>query len=347
MPPTPNLFQTVSDHVKYHRFPNTELSISQLCFGCWGVISDGHWGRRAETDSLCAMRTAVDHGVNFFDTAPMYGDGASESLLGRFLSDNSLRQQTIIATKIRPDRMRPEEIVAECDRSLKRLQTDYIDLYQTHWTSREVPLPDTWGAMLRLKEQGKVRYTGVCNMGTGDLADVIPMEKPLTNQLPLNLLWRTIESTIVPQCIKEEIGVLVYSPLMHGILSGNYTDASEVPDGRARTRHFSSARVQTRHGEPGCEAETFVAIDRIRQIAKDLGRTMSDVALAWTIGQAGVVSVIAGARNEQQVQDNVSFLDKPLSKETLAQLDEATEPLKVVLGSNPDMWDGGENSRFR
>lgn len=293
------------------------------------------------------MLAAVEAGVNFFDTAPMYGDGASETLLGKFLAENSLRERTVIATKIRPDRMRPEEVMQECEDSLARLQTDTLDLYQTHWTSREVPIVETWGAMRRLQDQGKVRHIGVCNMGPCDLGEIAPLAPPKTNQLPLNLLWRMIESEILPECIRQEIGVLVYSPLMHGILADKYPSAADVPDGRARTRHFSSTRALTRHNESGCESETFAALAAVRQIANDLQRSMAEVALAWLLGQTGVVSVIAGASTPQQLQVNLQSVDQPLTSEVLERLSEVTAPLKTALGSNPDMWDSGDNARFR
>ncbi len=291
------------------------------------------------------MQAAIDAGVNFFDTAPMYGDGASETLLGKFLAEQGLRQQTVIATKIRPSMMKPDQIQTECEDSLKRLRTDYIDLYQTHWTSRDVPVADSWGAMQRLREQGKVRHIGVCNMGLQDLSEAKP--QPLTNQLPYNLLSRMIEAGILPYCVQHDIGVLVYSPLLHGILADKYQTPAEVPAGRARTRHFAGTRPQTRHGESGYEAETFAALERIREIARQNQRTMAELALAWTIQQPGVVSVIAGASNENQLRENVRFLQNPLSIQTLKQLDEATRALKQMLGKNPDLWDGGENSRYR
>ena len=334
--------------MKYHEFPNTDLRVSQLCFGCWGIISDAHWGDRTESDSISAMHAAIDGGVNFFDTAPMYGGGASEQLLGQFLSDNQLRSKTIVATKIRPDQMHPDNVITECNESLQRLQTDYIDLYQTHWTSRDVPLEETWGAMLRLQEQGKVRHVGLCNAGVGDLASVLATStQPLTNQLPYNLLWRAIESDIVPACEQNRIGILVYSPLMHGILADKYASADEVPDGRARTRHFSSSRAQTRHNEPGCEAETFAALSQIRDIAARLDRSMADLALAWILQQPGIVSVIAGASNSAQMNANLSHAGEPLADDVVAELNQATEPLRTRLGNNPDMWDSGENARFQ
>ncbi|MCA9192435.1 MAG: aldo/keto reductase [Planctomycetales bacterium] len=333
--------------MKYHLFPDTELTISQLCFGCWGVISDSHWGDRKEDDSIEAMHAAIEAGVNFFDTAPMYGNGASELLLGKFLAEHMLRDKVVIASKVPPNKMNAAEVQLECEKSLERLQTDYIDLYQTHWTSREVPLTETWGAMRDLQTQGKVRYIGVCNAGVGDLSEILAPAKPLTNQLPYNLVWRMIEDRILPACVQNQIGILVYSPLMHGILADNYQSAEQVPDGRARTRHFSSKRPQTRHSEAGCETELFQALDRIRTIANRVDRPMAEIALAWIVQQSGIVSVIAGARNAQQLSDNVSFLERPLELQTLNELNAATEQLKSLLGSNPDMWDGGSNSRYR
>lgn len=333
--------------MKYHLFPGTELSVSQLCFGCWGITSDFHWGTRVEEDSVQAMLAAVDAGINFFDTAPVYGDGASERLLGKVVAENNLRDKVVIASKVRPDKMRPADVKTDCEESLGRLQTDYLDLYQTHWTSPDVPIADTWGALRELKQQGKVRHIGVCNAGVGDLSDIIAHEKPLTNQLPYNLIARMIEYEIQPRCVAEGIGILVYSPLMHAMLADKYKTAAEVPDGRARSRHFTTDRPLARHGEPGCENETFAALDRIREIANSVGYSMAELALAWTIAKPGVVSVIAGARDQDQLRQNVGFIEKTLSPETVVELDQATEEVKAALGTNPDLWDGGENSRYR
>ena len=332
--------------MKYHLFPGTDLSVSQLCFGCWGIISDLQWGTREKDTSVQAILAAVDAGINFFDTAPLYGDGASEKMLGETFAENGLRKKVVIASKIRPDKMKPSDVKTECEESLARLQTDYLDLYQTHWTSPEVPIADTWGAMRELQQEGKVRQIGVCNAGVIDLDELPSQCQPITNQLPYNLLSRMIEFEIQPRCVERQIGILVYSPLMHGLLADKYKSPSEVPDGRARTRHFSSERPSTRHGEPGCEAETFAALDRIREIASAAERSMSEIALAWAIAQPGIVSVIAGARNADQVRQNVGFLQQSIAPETIAELNNATNVVKERLGKNPDLWDGGTNSRY-
>ena len=216
------------------QLPNSDLAVSRFCFGCWGIVSDFHWGDRDHDQSVAAMHAALDAGVNFFDTAAVYGDGESEKLVGKVLMGK--RDQVVIASKVRPDMMKPEEILRCCEESLQRLGSDYIDLYQTHWTSRETPAVDSWDAMLGLKRQGKVRHIGVSNAGVGDLREFSRSEAPVTDQLPYSLLWRAIEHGILPHCRDNGIGILVYSPLMHGMLADKYKSAADVPDGRARSR---------------------------------------------------------------------------------------------------------------
>ena len=319
--------------------------VSRLVFGCWGITTDSHWGTRDEEDSIAAMRAALDAGVNFFDTAEAYGEGNSEKLLGKALAGR--RDQVVIATKMRPDSMKPEQIAPACERSLQRLGTDHIDLYQTHWADPQVPLAETWGALQELKQQGKVRAIGVCNAGVGHLNEVTTVELPATNQLPYNLLWRMIEREILPKCREMKIPVLAYSPLMHGLLAGKFKQAADVPDGRARSRHFNTERKLARHGEPGCEEATFAAISAIGKLCEGLGRSMADVALAWVAAQEGVEFVIAGARNPQQLAANIASLDNRLPDDAVEQLRQATAGLDEALGPNPDMWQGAEVSRYR
>lgn len=324
---------------------NSDLVVSRLCFGCWGIVGDFHWGDRDHDQSVAAMHAALDVGVNFFDTAAVYGDGESEKLVGRVLSGR--RDQVTIASKVLPDRMKPDEILRCCEESLTRLGTDYIDLYQTHWTSRETPAADSWDAMLKLKQQGKVRHIGVCNAGVSDLGDFSASEPPVADQLPYSLLWRAIEHDILPRCLDNSIGILVYSPLMHGMLADKYKTAADVPDGRARSRHFGSQRPLTRHGEAGCEEGTFSALAAISDVCRRLERTMADVALAWCLQQPGVSCVIAGVSSQEQLAQNVYSVDNPLPDDAVSELNKATSALKQALGPNPDMWEGSEKSRFR
>ncbi len=333
--------------MEFGKLGNSEIKVSKLCFGCWGIISDTHWGARSESRSMEVMCAALNAGINFFDTAPMYGDGASEQLLGAFLASRGMREKVVIATKIRPDQMSASAVVAECEASLQRLNTDYIDLYQTHWTNRDVGIQETWEAMLRLKEQGKVREVGVCNAGLEDLSTVGKISTPVSNQLPYSLLWRAIEFEILPECQRQEIGVLVYSPLMHGILADRFATAADVPDGRARSRHFSSERKMTRHGEPGCEEETFQVIERLRQLAEKVDLSLATLALAWIAKKQGITSIIAGASSTEQLTSNLEFLDFQLDLTVENELDKVSDGLKMMLGANADLWDAGDNARIR
>lgn len=325
------------------RLRDSGIEASRLAFGCWGLVGDFHWGTREERESVAAIHAALDAGVSLFDTAAMYAEGASERLLGRALGDR--RGRVLIATKLGLEAMHPDRVAAACDAALGRLGTDHVDLLQTHWfTDRDIPPEDTWAAMLRLVEQGKVRAIGVCNTGPGDLSRLEPA--PLTNQVPYSLLWRAIEGQVLPASRAREVGILAYSPLVHGLLAGRFRSADDVPTSRARSRHFSSSREMARHGEPGQEALTFETVRRLEAIAGDVGRPLSDVALAWVLAQPGVSCVIAGARDAAQATRNAEACALQLSADVLARLDEATQDLKHALGPNPDMWQGDAGSRY-
>lgn len=325
--------------------PRTDLEVSRIAMGCWALAGDMTWGPQDEAAGIAAVRAALDAGINFFDTAEMYGNGASEQLLGKALA--GVRDRAIVASKFNLEHSSAKQVMAACHRSLKHLGTDRIDLYQMHWPSRQTPREETWRAMERLREEGKIRYLGVSNFGVGDLRDLMAVGRPVSNQLPYNLLFRSIEFAILPRCVEAEIGVLCYSPLQHGLLTGKFRTAGDVPEGRARSRHFSSRRPLTRHGQPGCEAQTFQAVDRLRKLAAAIGRSTADVALAWLLAQRGVSSVLVGIRNPEQARSNAASAQWQLDEPTLAALTEASDPVKRALGENPDMWESDENSRYR
>lgn len=331
--------------MRYTVLPGTDLRVSVIAMGCWALAGDSTWGEQSEADSLAAIRAALDAGINFFDTAPGYGDGLSERRLGKGLQ--GLRERAVVATKLGPDAMRPETMVASLERSLRNLGMEHVDLLQIHWPSREVPFAETWGALERLREQGKARALGVSNFGPQDLAALTRTGVPVTNQLPYSLLSRAVEYELVPACARQGIGILCYSPLLWGLLAGTYRSADEVPPGRARSRHFSPSRPQSRHTEAGCERETFEALARIRAVAERLGLPMSDLAVAWLLHQPGVTGVLAGIRRPDQAQANARAADVRLDAATLSELDAATDAVKRALGSNPDLWQSGSASRYR
>ncbi len=329
--------------MQYRRLGNTELSVSAIAMGCWALAGDATWGPQGEAESIATVHAALDAGVSFFDTAEGYGAGTSETILGRALA--SRRHQVVIASKVGSSSLAAPHIRQACENSLRRLGTDYIDLYQVHWPSRSTPLAETVGALEGLRKQGKIRAFGVCNFGRQDLSALLEIGRPASNQLPYSLLWRAIEHEIQAQCVAEKIDILCYSSLAQGLLTGKFATADQVPDGRARTRLFAADRPQTRHGEPGCEAATFAAIEHIREISAALGRSMTQVALGWLLCQAGVASVIAGARRPEQIREAAQAIDVALSADTLDELNRVTAEVKRSIGSNPDMWQA--EGRFR
>ncbi len=331
--------------MRYTTLPGSNIRVSVIAMGCWALAGDSTWGEQSEADSVAAVRAALDAGINFFDTAPGYGDGVSERRVG--LGLRGVREQAVVATKVGPDALRPEKLVASVERSLSLLGTDYVDLLQIHWPSREVPLAETWGALERLREQGKARALGVSNFGKLDLAELLERGVPATNQLPYSLLSRAVEFELVPACLARNVGILCYSPLLWGLLAGSYRTPDEVPAGRARSRHFAPSRPQTRHTEPGCEAETFAALARIRGCAERLNVSMSELAVAWLLHQPAVTSVLAGIRRPEQALANARAADLSLDAGTLRELDEATSAVKQALGANPDLWQSGSASRYR
>ena len=323
--------------MQYIKLPNTTLEVSRVAFGGWAIVGGFNWGPQDEKDSLEAIQTAFDQGINFFDTAEGYGNGKSEELLFKAIGQH--RKQTIIATKISPADFAYQDAREACERRLKAMHSDYIDILQLHWPNPEVPIEETIKALEELKAEGKIRHYGVSNFGVGDLTGFLSHStQVISNQLPYNLIWRAIEFEILPLCVEKNIPVLCYSPIMQGLLAGKFSSAAEVPDDRARTRHFSHTRSQVRHQEEGCEDLTFQTIGKIREIAEKAGQPMSDLSLAWLLAQKGVGAVIVGGRNGRQVQRNVKATDVVLSQDIIQELNNATEPLKQKLGKNADMW---------
>ncbi len=350
--------------MQYRKLGATDIKVSAMALGCWPFAGDATWGPQDDNDSIATVHAALDNGVNFFDTAEGYADGKSERVLGQGLKGR--RQEAVIATKVSPNHLSAEDVVLSCERSLKMLGTDYIDLYQIHWPSRaavmqapggkqaigsggsatrEVPLSETVRALERLKKQGKIRTIGVSNFAFEDLSKVVKLTDVVTNQLPYSLLWRAIEHEIKPLCVKNKVGIICYSPLAQGLLTGRYKTADEVPEGLARTRLFSNKRPLARHDDPGCEKEAFEAIRKVRKVAARLGEPMAAVSLAWVRQRRGVTSFLVGARKPAELTQNLPAMDVKLDAETVKELNAATEGVKRYVGRNPDPWNTGNRTR--
>ena len=328
--------------MQYKILGHSDIKVSTLTFGCWSIVADANWGDQGEKESTDAIHAALDAGINFFDTAPAYGNGASENLLGKALKNR--RSEVVIATKI-VGSLNRARVITECEESLKRLQIETIDLYQIHWADPQTPIEETLSAIEELKRQGKIRLFGVSNFGRNALTDALAHGRIASNQMAYNLLWRGIEDEVLPLCQHEDIGILCYSTLMQGLLTGKFKTADDVPDGRARTVHFSGDRPNSRHGQAGFEEETFETLDALRAICANQNLSMIDASMQWLLARPGVTSVIAGARNAAQVRDQVNALETGISAETQAALTLATDALKTRFAGNMDLW--AETSRIQ
>lgn len=322
----------------YRQLASTGIEVSVIGMGCWPIVGDAAWGPQDERDSIATLEAAFDAGVTLFDTAELYGNGYSEEMLGRVFQDR--RGQIVLASKAGDMNLAHDAIKRACEGSLKRLRTDYIDVYQLHWPSRSVPFEETIGALEELKREGKIRAAALSNFGVRDLGEYLGKGGTAAgNQLAYNLLCRAIEFEILPLCRQHDIGILCYCPLMQGLLAGKFASVEDVPEGRARSRHFSGDKPRARHGEGGHEEATFAAIGRIRSISAEIGQEMAHVALAWLIHRQGVASVLAGMRTPEQTRFNAAAADLALDDSTIAALDAATEALKQAMGPNPDLWE--------
>ena len=199
-------------------------------------------------------------------------------------------------------------------------------------------IEETMDALEKLKEQGKVRAIGVCNFAKRDLTDLLAIGHIETNQWSFSLMWRCVEREVQPICLENGIGIICYSPLYQGLLTGRYASANEVPDRLSRTRLYSSGRPNAEHSDTGAEEEAFAALGQIRSIAERLGEPMANVSLAWVLQQPGVTAMLVGARNPDELKRNLPTVELVLSKEVIQELNDATEDVKAKIGANGDMW---------
>ncbi len=279
---------------------------TRLGLGTWALGGGTDWGAQDRAQAEAAVLAALDGGINWIDTSPIYGWGAAEELLGRVLRGR--RKQVLLADKCgivlkagRPDHcLAAASVVAECEASLKRLQTDYLDLYQVHWPDPKTPLEETWTALQQLQQQGKIRAVGVCNFSAGSLRQAVALGPVAGMQMPLSLL-RPLPDEIQDVCLQKQIPLVAYGALGGGILSGKY---QKEPNFRRR-----DAR---RYFYPYYFAEGFTAAQtvaaRVRVLAAQKAVAPAAVALAWSLARPGVSSVLVGARSAAQVQQNLQAL---------------------------------------
>ncbi len=341
-------------------FKTSGLTLPILGVGCFSFGGGTYWGAQSQRDVDEVVARAIDLGVNFFDTAETYNAGASELALGEALRDR--RDAALICTKIQPDHCYRDEIRLHCEASLARLKTDRIDIYMIHWALTASALrhysndaqrlenppriDEALHALDELRREGKIRHIGVSNFGVMQLAEAVATGVPLAlNELPYNLLSRAIEPDLLPACVDHGIGVLGYTPLAQGLLSGKLASFDELPPIRVRTRHFRGDRPGSRHGGPGCEAETFAALDNLRRAAEEAGLPLGDLALAWAVANPAITCTLVGARNRAQLEANIRAAKAPISPALRAELSRLTDALTQKLGPSLDYHQSPDDSR--
>ena len=316
--------------MQYRRLGASGLKVSEVCLGSWLTYGNATEDQTAEQ---CIDR-AYELGINFFDTANVYARGKSEEVVGRALSKYP-RDSYVVATKVyfpmndgpMPNNkgLSRKHIMEQAEASLKRMNLDYIDLYQCHRYDTETPLEETLRALDDLVSQGKALYTGFSQWSAAQIADAVQFQEKhnldrfVSSQPYYNLLGRDIEKDVIPVCEREGIGQIVYSPLAQGLLTGKYKPGQPLPaDSRAadpkQNQFLNSGKLDDAKLEQ---------IQKLAPIAQELGLSMPQLALAWCLRQPNVSSVIIGASKPSQVEDNAGASGVTLSQETLKAIDEA------------------------
>ena len=314
---------------------NSKIEISGLSLGTWAFSGAKIWGENREEDSIRTIQAALDQGINLIDTAERYGNGYAEEILGKAIKDR--RDKAVIATKVYADELSYNGIISACEGSLRRMNTDRIDIYQIHWPNHDIPMDESFSAFEKLKRDGKILEASVCNFGVKDIAEAAKYGVQL-NQLPYSLVWRVIEKEIIPASSAAGVPIWAYIPLGQGLLSGKYRSIDDVPLGRRETRLYSCKWQQGRHTDPGFETEIFDFLDKLRKLCEETGYTMPAIALEFLKKQNCVGSILVGARNEQQLMQNIEAYNTNVPNEVLDMAVALSEPLKEAEGFNADLW---------
>jgi aryl-alcohol dehydrogenase-like predicted oxidoreductase len=307
------------------------IRVSPVIMGMWQAGRQ-MWAGIDDRETRRALRAAFDAGITAFDTAEMYGNGHSERMLAAALG--GVRERVVYMTKVFSNHLDRDQLIAACNRSLKNLKTDRIDLYQIHWPSgswggRKVPIEETMGALEELKAQGKIRAIGVSNFSAAQLEEAARCGAVETLQPPYSLFWRAAERAELPWCAARGTTVLAYSPMAQGILAGRFPaqPSFEKDDHRSRHRLF----------RPDIYPLVHAAVERLRPIAGRNGITPAQLALAWVIARPNVCA-IAGARNADQAAENARAAQVTLSAADLAEMDAIGRTVTDRLDDNPVQW---------
>jgi aryl-alcohol dehydrogenase-like predicted oxidoreductase len=331
--------------MKYRKLANTDLLLSEVTFGAWAA-GGWMWGGTERKDAIEAIRVSYSMGVTSIDTAPIYGQGTSEEIVGEAIRGIP-RDRFQILTKygMRWDLKRgdfgfssknnsgenidiykyagKESIIKECEDSLTRLGTDYIDLYQIHWPDSTTPIEESMEAVSRLIEQGKVRYAGVCNYNADKLAEAEKYITLASDQVPYSMVKRYIEAELIPYCLENNKSILAYSPLERGLLTGKIRPGHTFAPGdhRKEVSFFKEENLQ----------RTDEFLELLKPLAAEKHLTLGQLVILWTLQQPGITIALVGARNAEQAIENAKAIDSTLNKGEIETITDYLEQLELVV----------------
>lgn len=332
--------------MEYRNLGKSDLKLSVITFGAWAA-GGWMWGGTERSEAVTAIKESYHAGVTSIDTAPIYGQGLSEEIVGEAIKDLP-REKVQILTKfgMRWDLTKgnlamhsknnsgnaidiykyagKESIIKECEDSLQRLGTDYIDLYQIHWPDTTTPIAESMEAVSRLIEQGKVRYAGVCNYTAGMMEEAADTISLVSNQVPYSMVQRNIEKELIPYCIENGKAILAYSPLERGLLTGKMKPGYKfgADDHRANIYFYRDENL----------AKVNEFLEKIKPLANDKNATIGQLVLRWTVKQPGITIALAGARNATQALQNAAAMDLKLSEEEIIEISRHLDELMLVKG---------------
>jgi 1-deoxyxylulose-5-phosphate synthase len=308
--------------MEFRRLGDSDLEVSEICLGSW--LTYGVGVEREQTEAC--TNAAFEVGINFFDTANIYGRGAAETAWGEILGQRP-RDSYVLATKVyfpmsATDRgLSREQIHKQIDASLARLQTDHVDLYQCHRYDTDTPLEETMEALTEVVEAGKARYIGFSEWSAEQIQaalDTPGVAKFVSSQPQYSMLWRNPEAEVIPLCKRNGISQIVWSPLAQGVLTGKYQPGEQPPPDSRATNPEMGGFIG-----PFLDDEVLEAVQRLRPIAEQAGLSMAQLALAWVLREENLAAAIIGASRPEQVRHNASASGVKLSEDTLAAIDEA------------------------
>ena len=327
--------------MEYQKLGSSDVTVSRITFGSWAA-GGWMWGGTEQNDAVGAIQAAYELGVTSIDTAPIYGQGLSEQVVGEAIKSLP-RDKVQVLTKfgMRWDLAKGDfamktkdnnghdidvykyagrdSIIKECEDSLRRLGTDYIDLYQQHWPDVTTPIDETMEALSRLIEQGKVRAAGVSNYSVAQMQEAEKTLNLASNQVPYSMVRRDIEADVVPYCLENKKAILVYSPLQLGLLTGKIKPGQQFGEGDLRIGH--------RLFSPESVTRTNAMLNKIRPLAETKNATLGQLVLRWTLAQPGITVALVGARNPEQAVQNAKAIDLQLSFEEIDFIDKQLREL--------------------